>query len=211
MKVNSRRLALKQMLLFTVGSSFLYESCKTTTLNNGVRTKQPLGAVHVPAGTNSKPADGLEAGAPKIRSEHTNGQFCCQEITLQPKYAGPPPHIHKDLDEIMFVIEGAAQVMVGDTVTEVRAGDYHLRPHGVVHTFWNSGDVPVRFIDMYPNQDFISFFEELIRIENNLKSKGLDLLSPEGQRLNTALLKKYGTELFLDQYPPLLQKYGLKT
>lgn len=212
MKVNARRLALKQMLLFTIGSSFLLDGCKTAVLKKtGQISNNPLGAVHVPAGTISKPADGIVAGAPKIRSEHTNGQFCCQEITLQPKYAGPPPHLHKNLIEIMFVLEGTADVLVGENVIEVRAGDYHLRPHGIVHTFWNSGDVPLRFIDMYPNQDFVSFFEEMVRIENGLKSKGLTMMSPEGQRLNNALLKRFDAEIFFDQFPPLLEKYGLKT
>ncbi|OLY92034.1 hypothetical protein BUE76_09090 [Cnuella takakiae] len=200
------------MLLFTVGSSFLTNGCNpAATKKTTVSRARPLGAVHIPAGTISRAVDGIAAGFPKIRSEHTNGQFCCQEISLKPKYAGPPPHLHKDLDEIMYVLEGSVQVMVGDTVTEVSAGDYHLRPHGIVHTFWNSGTVPARFIDMYPNQDFLSFFESLMRIENDLKEKGLTLLSPEGQDLNNALLKKFGCEIFIDQYPPLLAKYGLKT
>ena len=117
MENNTRRLALQQMLLFTVGSSFFLGSCKTTsTKSTAAISRQPLKPVHV---------------------------------------------------------------LVGDTVTELHAGDYHLRPHGIVHTFWNSGDVPARFIDMYPNQDFISFFEEFVRIEKRLQKKGLTMQSPE--------------------------------
>ncbi|WP_207632900.1 cupin domain-containing protein [Foetidibacter luteolus] len=210
MKSSGRRLALRQMLLFTMGGSVLLNSCKSAK-NSGVVSGKPLQSRHVPAGTISPAADGIVAGAPKIRSEFTNGQFCCQEVTVQPKFAGPPPHLHKELDEIMYVIEGTAQVMVGDTVTEVRAGDYHLRPHGIVHTFWNSEDVPVRFIDMYLNQDFISYFEEFARTGNNLKSKGLGINSSEGEKIINDLNQKFGVEIFFDQYPPLLQKYGLKT
>lgn len=210
MENSSRRLALRQMLLFTLGGSVLLDSCKSTK-NCIVISHSPLQQRLVPAGTISPPADGIVVGAPKIRSEFTNGQFCCQEITVQPKFAGPPPHLHKELDEIMFVIEGTASVMVGDTVTQVHTGDYHLRPHGIVHTFWNSGDIPVRFIDMYPNQDFISYFEEFDRIGNKLKTKGLGIDSAEGGKMINDLNKKFGIEIFFDQFPPLLQKYGLKT
>ncbi len=212
MENNTRRLALQQMLLFTVGSSFFLGSCKTTsTKSTAAISHKPLKPVHVAAGTISKAADGVSAGFPKIRSEHTNGQFCCQEIALQPKQAGPPPHLHKELDEIAYVLEGTVHVLVGDTVTELHAGDYHLRPHGIVHTFWNSGDVPARFIDMYPNQDFISFFEEFVRIENRLQKKGLTMQSPEALELTEAVLEKFGAVMFYDQFPPILEKYGLKT
>jgi mannose-6-phosphate isomerase-like protein (cupin superfamily) len=162
---STRRLALRQMLLFTLGGSVLLDSCKSEG-NGTAISHSPVKERLVPADTISPAADGIIVGAPKIRSEFTNGQFCCHEITVQPKYAGPPPHLHKELDEIMYVIEGTATVMVGNAVTEVHAGDYHLRPHGIVHTFWNSGDKPVRFIDMNPNQDFISYFEEFPRIGN---------------------------------------------
>ncbi|WP_348595463.1 cupin domain-containing protein, partial [Enterobacter asburiae] len=90
---------------------------------------------------------------------------------MKPKQAGPPPHLHKELDEIMRVVEGRVHVLVGDTVTELKAGDWHVRPHGLVHTFWNAGDEPTLFIDIYPNQDFVSFFEEVIRLQNQLQAK----------------------------------------
>ena len=60
MKGNARRLARKQMLLFTLGSSFLFESCKTTASKKTTAIPgKVLGAVHVPAGTISKPPDGI--------------------------------------------------------------------------------------------------------------------------------------------------------
>ena len=82
----------------------------------------------------------------------------------------------------MRVLEGTVHVLVGDTVTEVHAGDWHVRPHGIIHTFWNAGDVPARIIDMYLNQDLLSMFDEYTRIANKLKSKGLGMESPEGMQ-----------------------------
>jgi hypothetical protein len=80
-----------------------------------------------------------------------------------------------------------------------------------MHTFWNSGDTPVRFIDMCPNQDFISYFEEMVRIENKLKSVGLGVDSVEGEKMMNDLNNKFGLVFFFDLYPPLVKKYGLKT
>ncbi len=110
----------------------------------------------------------------------------------------------------MYVIEGTVQVLVGDHVTEVSAGNYHLRPHGVVHTFWNSGNAPARFIDMYPNQDFVSYFEDFNRIIGKLKTRGLAPDSPEALKMFGELDNRFGVEVYFDQFPPLLQKYNLK-
>ena len=67
----------------------------------------------------------------KIRTKDTNNQIGSVEFSLAPKTMGPAPHIHKDLDEIMFVHEGEVHVMVGEEVTIVKAGGYHMRPHGM--------------------------------------------------------------------------------
>jgi mannose-6-phosphate isomerase-like protein (cupin superfamily) len=93
-----------------------------------------------PAGTN---------GRTLVRSAQTNMQFACIETVLAPKKMGPPPHMHQALDELCYVLEGSASILVGDTVYEVQAGGFHLRPRGIVHTFWNATDKPVRFIDMF--------------------------------------------------------------
>lgn len=74
---------------------------------------------------------------------------------------GPAPHIHEELDEIMLVLEGTATVIVEGKVEEIQAGGWHLRPRKIEHTFWNGSDKPLRFIDMYFNQNFEDFLEKL--------------------------------------------------
>jgi mannose-6-phosphate isomerase-like protein (cupin superfamily) len=199
-----------------VFGSTMMESCGLSSKNNNPEQKgEPLKPTYIPAQAFPKApdgvglGDGIKSGA-KIRSEYTNGQMCCQEIYLKPRQAGPPPHLHKELDEVMRVVEGTVHLMVGDSVIEMQTGDWHVRPHGVIHTFWNASDQPARLIDIYLNQDFLSFFEELQRIQNQLQTKGLTLQSDEGQRLNNALLEKFGIEMYLEQFPPILAKYGLK-
>ena len=47
-----------------------------------------------------------------LRSEMTGGVYSCVECAVAPKTMGPPPHYHKELDELMYVIEGTASVIV---------------------------------------------------------------------------------------------------
>ncbi|QHT67852.1 cupin domain-containing protein [Rhodocytophaga rosea] len=215
MQHSSRRIALGQMAALFFGSSIVMEGCGPSHSKDSIdKTEKSLKTVHIPSGSFPKAPDGVSFGdgvktGAKVRSEYTNGQLCCQEIYLKAKQAGPPPHLHKELDEVMRVVEGTVHVLVGDTVTALKAGDWHVRPHGLVHTFWNASDQPALCIDLYLNQDFLSFFEEFMRIMNQLQKKGLTLESNEGQKLNNALLAKYGIEMFPEQFPPIIAKYGL--
>ena len=82
-----------------------------------------------------------------IHSRQTNNQFSNVEVAVAPKQMGPSPHMHKDLDELMYVLEGTATVLIGKEIYEVKAGGWNFRPRGIVHSFWNAADSPLRFID----------------------------------------------------------------
>ena len=154
---------------------------------------------------------GNAGGRIRVRSNQTNMQFSCAESVIGPKYMGPAPHIHKELDELMYVQEGTVSVLVGETVYQVEAGGWHLRPHGLVHTFWNATDKPVRLIDMFFNQDFENFLEELLeRLIPDLMKRGVPLTSKEATSKMDALNKRYGITMFHEQRQPLIDKYGLK-
>lgn len=63
-----------------------------------------------------------------VRSSMTNGLYSSVECSVAPKMMGPPPHYHKELDELMLVLEGTGSILIGDDVVEVQAGGWHLRP-----------------------------------------------------------------------------------
>lgn len=96
-----------------------------------------------------------------VRNHMTGGVFSSVECAVAPKVMGPPPHWHKELDELMYVLEGTASVMVDGKFVEVPAGAWHLRPRGLKHTFFNASDEPLRFFDMYFNQPFEEFLEKV--------------------------------------------------
>jgi mannose-6-phosphate isomerase-like protein (cupin superfamily) len=71
-----------------------------------------------------------------VRSAMTGGVYSSVECAVAPKVMGPPPHYHKELDELMLVLEGTASVLIDGEVVEIAAGGWHLRPRNLVHTFF---------------------------------------------------------------------------
>lgn len=146
-----------------------------------------------------------------VRSEMTGGVYSSVETAVAPKTMGPPPHFHRELDELMFVLEGTASVLVDKDIVEVKAGGWHLRPRLITHTFWNAGNEKLRFIDMYFNQPFEQYLERIFF--ELTEAKGY----PEGSEVKTAALnslnKKFGVEFpsnAFKEFDDIKKRYGLK-
>lgn len=146
-----------------------------------------------------------------MRSAMTNGVFSSVECAVAPKTMGPAPHWHKELDELMFVLEGTASVLVGEEVIQVETGGWHLRPRMIKHTFFNASDKPLRFIDMYFNQPFEIYLETIfhkLTPENGYPS-GSEVKAKEIRRLH----EQYGLMAAADsgaERQAIIKKYGLK-
>jgi mannose-6-phosphate isomerase-like protein (cupin superfamily) len=146
-----------------------------------------------------------------VRNEATGGLFSSVECAVAPKLMGPAPHLHKELDELMLVLEGTASVLLGDEVVEIKAGGWHMRPRMIKHTFFNASDEPLRFIDMYFNQPFEQYLETIffqLTPENGYPSgsekKGLEI-----KRLSEkfGLIRNDNAE---EQKKQIIKEYGLR-
>jgi mannose-6-phosphate isomerase-like protein (cupin superfamily) len=146
-----------------------------------------------------------------VRSSMTNGLYSSVECAVAPKTMGPPPHYHKELDELMLVLEGTGSILIGDDVVEVQAGGWHLRPRLIKHTFWNASDTPLRFVDMYFNQPFEEYLE---RIFHELTGEnGFPDGSEAKNREIDALNEKFGLVFppsAFDEQGEIMNRYGLK-
>lgn len=146
-----------------------------------------------------------------VRSAMTNGLYSSVETAVAPKIMGPAPHWHKELDELMLVLEGTASILIGDEVVTVEAGGWHLRPRMIKHTFWNASDKPLRFIDMYFNQPFEEYLERVfyqLTPENGFPD-GSDAKEKEHERLR----EKFGlmsSPNAWDERQEIAARYGLK-
>jgi mannose-6-phosphate isomerase-like protein (cupin superfamily) len=67
---------------------------------------------------------------------------------------GPPLHKHPYV-EVAFTIEGIATITVGDETREVKGGSIVVIPANTPHRFVNSGNTPLRQIDIHASPQFI--------------------------------------------------------
>lgn len=146
-----------------------------------------------------------------VRSAMTNGLFSNVECAVAPKLMGPPPHYHKELDELMYVVEGTASILIGDDIVQVEAGGWHLRPRMLKHTFWNASDKPLRFFDMYFNQPFEEYLERIfleLTVENGYED-GTEKKNVEIGKLNDKFGLVFPPSAF-DERTEIIKKYNLK-
>jgi len=146
-----------------------------------------------------------------MRSSMTNGLFSSVECAVAPKMMGPPPHYHKELDELMLVLDGTATILIGEDVVEVEAGGWHLRPRLIKHTFWNASDNPLRFVDMYFNQPFEEYLERIF-FELTPKNGFPDGSDAKNKEMGI-LIDKFGlvfSPTCMAEREAIVNKYGLK-
>jgi mannose-6-phosphate isomerase-like protein (cupin superfamily) len=146
-----------------------------------------------------------------IHSGQTGKQFSNVEVAVAPKQMGPSPHMHENLDELMYVLEGTATVMIGDEIYEVEAGGWNFRPRRIVHSFWNASDKPLRFIDCFFNQNFEDYLEDLFhKIIPDMLDRKLNPASPEIANRIAALDKEFGVTWYHSRRQAIIDKYKLQ-
>lgn len=138
----------------------------------------------------------------KITKQHTGGTFSSVETVLKNGYMGAPPHLHKELDEIMYVIDGTVTVMVGEEVVEVKPGAWHFRPRKIMHCFWNICGKDAHVIDMFLPGGFEDYLYELCAVY-----KRTSTIQPEEVE---KFIHKYDIEVHFELLEPLIKKYQLK-
>ncbi len=174
--------------------------------------KEPLNPFYIPPAQALVPGLGNVDIRTIIHSKQTGKQISNVEVAVAPKQMGPSPHMHKDLDELMYVLEGTATVMIGKEIYEVEAGGWNFRPRRIVHSFWNASDKPLRFIDCFFNQNFEDYLEDLFhKIIPEMVEKNLNPTSPVIASQIAALDKKFGVTWFHNQRQSIIDKYALKS
>lgn len=208
---SSRRAAIQQLLLATAGfSMFSLPAQAENKKTAAAASDEKLSPFYLPPMEPLQPGPGGLDIRTWVKSSQTNMQYSCVEFAVAAKKMGPEPHYHKALDELMFVLDGTATVMVEDTFYEIPAGGWHFRPRGMVHTFFNNSDKPFRGIDMYFNQNFEDYLEELFHsIIPEMRKNKLTMADPSVARQMHALHEKFGIIGFPEKRKAIIEKYGL--
>jgi len=77
--------------------------------------------------------------------------------------------VHSREDEILEVLEGGFEILLGEDRFEATTGTVAYFPRDVVHGFTNAGTVPAKYrIIVTPGANFQEFFEELSSLPTDL-------------------------------------------
>lgn len=169
--------------------------------DNDVAQDKPA-PIFIPAasGKHGKIGDGDIAF--KFAKAQTGGHLGVVENILPVGFLGAPPHLHKGFDEICRVTHGVLTVMVGEQTFEVKAGDWHLRPRGIVHSFWNVGNEPAKFIELFVPGGHEAYM-------NTLADLFIGGKRPQPGTLD-ALAKQFDIEFDWPRLKPLMDKYKVR-
>ena len=101
-----------------------------------------------------------EAITVKIGSEQTEGRYAVIE-EVSPVGGGPPLHVHRDEDELFYVLGGELELQLGDQRFRTKAGTTAFLPRDVPHTFRNVGPTPSKVLVVIIPARFVGFFDEV--------------------------------------------------
>ena len=99
------------------------------------------------------PGEGERIGAArssillKATGDDSDGMLFLSESTIEPGFPGPPPHVHRELHDLFYVLDGTLTLRVGDERVAARPGTFACFPPGAVHAFSNSSGAPARFLN----------------------------------------------------------------
>ncbi len=95
-----------------------------------------------------------------LSGEESAGYMAIFELTIHPGF-GAPNHHQRNEDEFWYVLEGEIDITIDDQSRVVKAGASAYAPKGCKHSFFNSGDKPVRMLTMNGPAGHERFFEAL--------------------------------------------------
>jgi mannose-6-phosphate isomerase-like protein (cupin superfamily) len=91
--------------------------------------------------------------ARELEGADHGGVGLCLIFVDAPPGGGPSLHRHA-YDEVFITLEGQATMVAGDEERVVGPGDVAIVPAGTPHRFVNSGDGPLRQIDIHLSPRF---------------------------------------------------------
>lgn len=98
--------------------------------------------------------DGTVSGA-------ATGMF---ELTVGPGARVPPPHSHRDNEEIVYVLEGTLRYTVDDDTRDLKAGERMCTPRGSVHAFSNPHDQTARALIILTPDIGAQYFRDIAAV-----------------------------------------------
>jgi len=124
-----------------------------------------------------------------LSREETGGRYSVVELAESPGYS-TPLHIHKDMDEAFYVLEGTLTAQIASKKYELPAGSFVLIPKGTAHAQGNLGKTPVRVLVTTSPGGFEQFFRDRVQLFKTLKPE-----HPEFGKRMTSIIEKNNIEV----------------
>ena len=138
-----------------------------------------------------KHAIGLSSTTYKVLTQDSGGALFVLEQSNQKK-GGPPRHLHHDVDELFYSLEGDYVVEIGSERFHLKTGDCVLGPREIPHAWAFAGGAPGRLlISFAPAGKMEAFF-------NQRENRGI---KPGAYTNDASFMRAFGMELL---GPPLV-------
>ncbi|MFD0856181.1 cupin domain-containing protein [Actinomadura adrarensis] len=123
--------------------------------------QKPLRVLTVPAGAGTSVWVYDDVDTLKATGEDTAGRMSLTE-TIVPPRGGPPPHVHANESESLYILEGDLEILGDDgRMVGVGPGGFVHFPQGVLHRFHNPTDEPSKILIIFTPAGFEEFFLEI--------------------------------------------------
>ena len=120
----------------------------------------------------------------KLTSQQTGGGYYLFEAEFDAG-SGNRLHVHTYEDEVVYVVQGAIQIRLGDTKLEAAQGGVAHLPRGIPHALYNPLKTPLKILALAIPGGLELFFDEL--------EAAMEDGSRDGARVEE-ISRKYGIE-----------------
>ena len=120
----------------------------------------------------------------KLISQQTGGSYYLFESEFDPE-SGNRLHVHTYEDEVVYVLQGAIQIRLGDGKLEASEGGVAHLPKGIPHALYNPLKTPLRILALAIPGGMEQFFDEL---ESAMQNGSMD------DARHGEISRKYGIE-----------------
>lgn len=101
----------------------------------------------------------------KVVGADTHGHLGLFENFIQPGGTTPELHIHRQMEEMFYVLSGEVEIQVGERTVQGQPGAFVLVPRNTPHTFYNRGTKPAKLLIMFcPAGEREKYFEGLAEL-----------------------------------------------
>jgi mannose-6-phosphate isomerase-like protein (cupin superfamily) len=98
----------------------------------------------------------------KADGDETGSRCCVSEWWVEPRSEGPGAHTHDANDELFYVLEGTAAMLVGDIWHDAPRGSFILVPAGTRHDFANRTDAPMCLLNVFVPGGFEAMMPQIL-------------------------------------------------